>query len=694
MSGSTDSGDGPRRTGTGTETDPEAIETEDEIETVEQLERRIDEKFRETYTASLRSQGVFELIIYAFAIGFFVYHMWYAYTIGLSRDNHGVIHLALILSLWGLLQLLKTDREVLRGKLASVGYALYSVLAVVPLYYMHTFYGEIVLRTGAYTDLDFLMGVALIVLIFIPLWIISRLIAAVAASGIVYALFGPYMPGFLAHGGLSVERVVTMNTLEMEGLLGTLLQVSATWVVIFLLLAGLMETYGGMAQFIKGASRYASQNPYLEIGQIAIAASMVMGSINGSTAANTATTGAFTIPLMKENGYKPKLAAAIESVASCGGQVLPPIMGAGAFLMAELIEPAYSDIIVAATAPALLFFLTTSASVTLNSRDTTTRSLRSERDPLSIGERTIGVLRHYEYIGMFVMLLYWLVYIQADPMLAGFYSILTLIALRLVRTLNEIRTDDVETSSTLLYYGRETLEGFRRGAEVTVNITILLASLGIVIRALTVTGFAQRLSTQLVIISGGVLLILLVLAMIASIAFGMGMSTAAAYMIVGILIAPSLTTIGLNELPAHLFVFYFAIVANITPPIALSVIIAQGIAGSGFWETAIESLKIGFPMFLLPYAFLFNQSLLYPSLMTIPVFAIVLVAFVAMSIALSGNIREKISLPARAGFLVVGFTALFVPHLIAQIGFAALCVGLVVYLGFPSRAASLNPISR
>lgn len=650
--------------------------TDGESTTIEEIEQRIDERFRSSFDEPLLSKSPVELLVYAVSIVFFGYHMWYGYTAELPRSQHGIIHLALVVSLWGLLKFVSVETDDWRGKLLAAGYAAYAVVAVVPLYYMNSRYQDLVMRAGSYTSTDIMMGALLIVLLLVALASISRLITVIAVFGLVYSYFGPLMPGILRHRGLSPNRIVTMNTVELQGLLGTLLQISATWVVIFLILAGLMEKYGGMAAFIKGVTRVAARSRYIEIGQVAVAASAFMGSINGSTAANTATTGAFTIPLMKENGYSPRLAAAIESVASCGGQILPPIMGAGAFLMAELIDPTYSEIIISAVVPAALFFLTVGISISLNSRRTVTSKKITVSDDRSASDRVASLMSHYEYLVMFAVLLYWLVYVQADPMVAGFYSIAVLIGLRFVRL---AMGSDEPFSERVRIFGRETLTGLRRGAEATVDITILLASLGIVIRALIVTGFAQQLSTQIVMFAGGNLIVLLVLVMVSSIAFGMGMSTTAAYMLVAILVAPSLLDAGLDPLISHLYVFYFAIVSNITPPIALSVVIAQGIAGSDYLETATEALRIGFPMFLLPYAFVFNQSLISLGPMTIVAFVIVLVGFVAISASLAGQLTQSLSVPLRIGLFITGIGLLFAP-LTVQGVLVLVVVGGMFYL--------------
>jgi len=657
----------------------------EETRTLENLERTIDEKFRDSYDEPIWESNPINILIYGFAIVFAAYHLWYSLTFAIPRSRHGIIHLGLVLSMWGLVQMLGADRSTLRGRIATVGYGLYSVISVIPLYVIQSNYDTIVVAAGVYDDIYVYLGIVVIALVFIALLHISRLITGIALLGLIYSYYGPMMPGILSHRGLTPRRIITMNTVEMQGLFGTLLQISATWVVIFLLLAGLMEKYGGMATFIKGMTRLAARRKYIEIGQVAVAASMFMGSINGSTAANTATTGAFTIPLMKENGYRAKVAAAIEAVASCGGQILPPIMGAGAFLMAELIEPNYSEIVLGAVAPALLFFLTVAVSISLTTRHNVSRNIETTADSRGFAQRIFDIVRHYEYLGMFAVLLWWLIGIGADPMVAGFYSIVVLMALRFVRLVADVVRGNRDTKPAMKLYLRTTLEGLRRGAEATLNITILLASLGIVIRALIVTGFAQQLSSYLVLLSGGEVIIMLFLAMLAAIAFGMGMSTTAAYMIVAVLVAPSLVDIGVNEFAAHMFVFYFAIVSNITPPIALSVIIGQGIADSDFWETAVEALRLGFPMFLIPFAFFYNNALLHPSMMTVVAFLLVFGGFVAISIGLTGRAGGKIPMLVRPVFVTLGLGAIFVPSIIGQSLITAIILISLVYYIRPNK---------
>jgi TRAP transporter 4TM/12TM fusion protein len=643
--------------------------------TPEELEARIEEQLGVSYDRRFLEvirRDPAELLVFAIGAAFFLYHMWYAATFPVAADQHVVVHLGFALCFWAAFELLKTDRSTRRGKLLAGGYLVYFAAVVWPTYYMFTNFQRLLFGAGAYSNEEVFMGGLVILLLLIALWSVSRLIFGVVIVGLLYSYFGAFLPGVLRHSGLPLKRIITMNTVEFNGVYGRLTMVAATWVVIFVMLASLVEKYGGMSQLIKGVTQMTTRHRHVKVGHVAVLASMVFGSINGATTANAATTGAFTIPLMKENGYPPRLAAALEAVASCGGQVLPPVMGTSVFIMAELIDPSYTEIIISATAPALLFFIVviTSIELYISRVGTSENEMPLVETTQSNARRLYGVLSNYEYIGMFAVLMYWLVYVQADPLLSGYYSILTLIGLRLVRVLQTaVRTSETTLDSIRLY-ARETLEGFRRSAEAAISISVMVAALGIVVRAFIVTGFAQNLSRVLISIAAGSVILMVLVAAIASILFGMGMPTVAAYLLVALFVAPPVAeVVSVDILAIHMFVFYFAIVSNITPPIAVAVVITQGIAGSGFLETSIDALKMGFPLFLLPFLFIFNESLLVPSPMLVATVLLLSIGFLAISVAVIGY--RDVSLPVRLGLFIVGFAALFAQQLALQVALVA-----------------------
>lgn len=633
--------------------------------------------FENTLREKIRADPA-ELPVYLLGAAFFFYHIWYARAFPIASDQHIIVHVGFALAFWGSLRLLDTDRSTLLGKLLAGGYILYMGVTVYVTHYFFTNFETLLFGAGSYTDEEIRMGAAVIVLLMIAVWEVSRLIFAVVVLGLLYSFFGPQMPGVLSHGGLSIERIISMNTVELNGIYGRLTRVAATWVAIFVMLAGLIEKYGGMNKLIKGITRATDRYKYLKVSHVAVFGSMVFGSINGATTANAATTGSFTIPLMKENGYPSHLAAAIESVASCGGQVLPPVMGASAFIMAELIEPSYADIVIAATAPAFLFFIVVIMSIELYTHKVGADPQTKEAPTGEIDPAYVGILKNYEYLGMAAMLLYWLVYIQSDPLLAGYYSIGTLIGLRSVRMLQTAVTSEEYTiAGQARRFSRESLEGFRRGTESAIAISIMVAALGTIVRAFIVTGFAQSLSRSLIAIAGGSLILMILLSAIASIVFGMGMPTVAAYLLVALFVAPPLNeVVAIDIFSIHMFVFYFAIVSNITPPIAVAVVITQGIAGSDFLETSLDALRIGFPMFVLPFLFIFNETLLNPSLMLVPLVLVLALGFLAISVAIIGY--NGASFPIRLAFLGFGLVALFAQQLLIQ---AALAGVILVAFG-------------
>lgn len=659
----------------------------------EEVDGRLSTDFEESLLDRIRSNPA-ELLVYAIGIAFFFYHIYYARSFPVAADQHVIIHVGFALVFWASLQLLELDRKKRRGKLLTVGYLLYMGAAVVPTYYFFTNYESLLFGAGAYSNQEWAMGVLVIVLLMIALWEVSRLIFSVVVLGLVYSYFGNQMPGILSHSGLTFERIVTMNTIEMNGIYGQLTDVAATWVAIFVLLAGMIEMYGGMNKLIKGITRATTRYRHLKVSHVAVFGSMVFGSINGATTANAATTGSFTIPLMKENGYPPRLAAAIEAVASCGGQVLPPVMGTSVFIMAELIEPSYAEIVIAAVAPAILFFTAVIISIELYTHkvgaDPKTSAV--SKDGRSKFSTLWNILGNYEYLGMAVVLVYWLVYIQADPLLAGYYSIGTLVGLRIVRTIHTaVTSEDRDVTSLLRKFSRQSVEGFRRGTEATVNISIMVAALGIIVRAFIVTGFAQSLSRSLISIAGGSVVLMVLASAVASIVFGMGMPTVAAYLLVALFVAPPLADVlPISILAVHMFVFYFAIVSNITPPIAVAVVITQGIAGSDFLETAIDALRIGFSLFILPFLFVFNETLLEPSLLLIPTVFVLAVGFLAVSTALIGY--NGVSPPIRGGFLAIGIVAIFAQQLFLQVALAT--VILVSFILLTPQVNSINALMR
>ncbi|RXK49293.1 TRAP transporter permease [Halorientalis pallida] len=584
-------------------------------------------------------------------------------------------------------------------------------------------------------------------------------IALVAVGSVLYAFFGDLMPGFLQHPGFSLEGIATYGAVRLSGAFGFIMEIGATWVAIFIMFAGLAREFGAL-DVILGLGKKLGENLRSGVVHVAVISSMAMGSITGSAAANAATTGSFTIPMMKDQGVRKDFAAAIESVASSGGQIMPPVMGVAAFLMADILGVAYVRVIQAAIIPALLFYFSVGVAVqfavlrygwttentdgpgilsSLFSRGSLLKSLYAlvvvgafyvvrfvlglgilqsaaaaivallvtrllqavalqGRNGNSVGEDFAGAIARFFDGAHFAIpmsvLVYTLVVMQLSPMAAGLYTSLTMIGTMvlgnpmatLARNLGGVTEGGESTDATAsgvsigtavertLYTLVETvyttLKGFRRGAMDMAPLVGVLAAMGVIISMLTQTGLTSEISVRMVALGGGVLLVVLILAMITSILFGLGMPTPAAYILVATLLVSPLVELGVTEITAHLFVFYFAMLSAITPPVAVGVAVGSRIANSGFMISAKQSLRIGAAGFLIPFSLVVNDSLVNWSLTGTPVSAfcvfVGVVALTAVTIGFDG--RHVLGATHRAAYLLLALTALYAPALNVYIG--------------------------
>lgn len=554
-------------------------------------------------------------------------------------------------------------------------------------------------RLLIYTDMDLLVGLLVIYLVIDATFRnYGTVLGLVIVGSIVYGLVGPHLPGLFGHAGMSAEEIVRRQTITLTGIYGFLLQVGATWIAIFVIFAGSVEAYGGFEYLIEVGDRVKERSKS-GVAQTAVITSMFMGTMMGAAASNVATTGSFTIPLMEEHGIPPRFAAAFESVASTGGQILPPIMGTAAFLMADILGIPFADIAIAGVIPALIFYLATALGIhyTVVGRGWYgEHSAQSESEPLedgtplepdetpseladvsaeTEGERDsfpVFLARGLQYIVPLVVLIYVLMVLKFGPLTAGLYTIGAATVSRGVR--QGLRGNFVE-------FLRETVQGLHRGGENLAPFLVILGSLGIVINIFSVTGLAQRIAFEMLDIAGGSLVIVLIIAMLVSLLLGLGMPTPAAYVLVATILAPVLVRAGLAEITAHFYIFYFALLSSITPPVALAVTVAISISGTDFVETAKETLILGGPVYVIPFMFVFGPELLVWSFPSTAVTAAFfgLSAF-ALVLALTGFVGiQRLTLSRRATFagffLLVGFS----PSVLLKAAAAVLFLALAAY---------------
>jgi len=600
------------------------------------------------------------------------------------------LHLGLGLLVCALVMLAKApparmfDRAILILAIAAI---------LVPVVFIHVEYEELVTtRTFFAEPQDFWIGVLLIVVAF---YICGRewgwTIPALALAAMAYGHWGNLLPGDLFwHGGLGLERLVGYASIPyFQGLLGGLTELSAGTIFLFMIFAGVLQVTGGI-EFIIAIGRALGGRSRAGPAQVAVISSGFMGMISGSSVANVAATGAFTIPMMKRSGFKPEFAGAVEAVASTGGQLTPPVMGLAAFLIVGTTGIPYLEVMLAAAFPALIYYVHLMLGVHLRTValgiDTRTVSQKDAdgMEPIGVGE---AMLR-YGHLLLGIAVLVWLLVIQMPAGTAALYSIGALIALDSLRRLVTGYREPVKAVGGIL---RMIVTGLNVGARGGAQVAVVIAVIGVMVEVFAVTGFAQKLSNMMLELADGRLWLLLLIAALTCLVFGLGLPTSAAYIIVAVLGAPAMMKLGVPELAAHMFVFYFANVSAITPPVAVSALVAANIAGGRFMTTAFTSMQLGLPGFLLPFLFVVRPEILGidASLgMQAAVAGLALIAVLSLNVALEGFLLRPMRLWERLLVLPAAFGLLEPGWITTVIGLALLAVVVVLQLRpVPQRAA-------
>ena len=452
-------------------------------------------------------------------------------------------------------------------------------------------YEALAYRAGAYTSLDFAMGLAATLL---ALEVTRRALGipmtVVAIAMVAYALWGNYLPGAISHRGFPLRRVVEYVYLTPEGLFGIMADIIGSYILPFVAFGAFLMR-AGVAKFFMDISLALVGRLAGGPAQVAVVSSALFGSINGSPIANTATTGAFTIPLMKRVGFPPHIAAAVEAAASTGGMILPPVMGAGAFIMAELTRTPYAEIAKLSMIPGLLYFLGVGVMVYCEARKLKLRGLPPDEVP-KLGP----VLRDGWYLLVPLAVLVAVLLRTTSPSQAVIYSILACIAVSWLR--RETRMGPREVWEALVETGRS-----------TTYVAAASGAIGIVVGVVALTGIGVRFSQLVLDISRGSLPLALLLVAAASFILGMGMPITAAYLVLAVVAAPALERMGLSLLAAHLIIFWLSLDSNITPPVALGAYTAAAIAQADPWRTGWNSFRFAKMIYVMPVLFAYTHIL-------------------------------------------------------------------------------------
>lgn len=469
---------------------------------------------------------------------------------------------------------------------------LLALISSASILYLFVNYNTIATRGGFGTTTDQIVGaVAMILLLEAGRRIVGKELSIMAIVFILYAYLGPHLPSFLAHRGYPITRLIDHMYISSEGIFGIPLGVAATYIFLFILFGSFLQETGLGEMFTNLAIALAGGSPGGP-AKVAVVASGLLGMINGSAAANVVTTGTFTIPLMKSVGYKPHFAGAVEAVASTGGQIMPPVMGAAAFIMAEFLNIPYGKVMLAAAIPAFLYYMAVFVMVHLEARRLGLEGLARDRLP-----NAWKILRERGHLLLPIILLMYMLIRGYTPIYAANYSIFGLIAVSFLRK---------ETRITWKGF-LKALEGAARGS---LSVTIACGVVGFVVGVISLTGLGLMAANYIITLAGGVLFFTLVLTMVASIILGMGLPTSACYIVTATVAVPALVKMGVAPIAAHLFALYFGCLSAITPPVALAAYAGAGIAGANPSKVGWTATRLGIAGFLIPFIFVYSPVLL------------------------------------------------------------------------------------
>ena len=459
---------------------------------------------------------------------------------------------------------------------------------------------SLVRRSGNNTVLDVIIGIIGILILFESCRrIVGFPIMIIAAVFVIYAFVGKYLPGFLHHRGYSLQRVVCHLFYNTEGIMGTPIGACSTFIFLFILFGALLEKTG-IGQFFIDVCNAIAGGASGGPAKVAVLSSALLGTVSGSSVSNTVGSGSFTIPMMKKLGYKGEFAGAVEASASTGGQLMPPIMGAAAFLMAESLGLPYITIVKAAIIPAVLYFTGIFITVHLEAKKLGLKGLPKEELP-----RFLPLFLSKGYMILPLIVIIWFLCAGKTAVFAALMGIVACVLIGIVVSIVDLAKGRKPT-----FGARDIIDVMCAAARNIISVAIACGMAGIIIGIVTLTGLGLKLGAGLVSLAGGKLFLTLVFTMLASIILGMGAPTTANYLITSTITAGAIIQLGVQPLAAHMFAFYFGIIADVTPPVALAAIAGAAIAKAKPMKTAVNATKLAIGAFIIPYMFVYNPQLL------------------------------------------------------------------------------------
>jgi len=542
--------------------------------------------------------------------------------------------------------------------------------------YIYFDYWEFIFRVGEPTGWDLFFGIVSIVLIFeLTRRVVGWPLLIIAFVFLAYCFFGQHLPAPFSHRGYDVERIATTLFMSKNGLFGVPMRVTTNFIYLFIAFGAFYQTCGGTAFFIDLASALFGK---LRGGpaKVSVAVSGMMGTISGSAVANTVTTGTLTIPLMKRIGFEPHVAGAVEAAASSGGALMPPIMGAAAFIMAEYLGVAYIEVCKAAVIPAVLYFLAIYSVVHFYSLKIGIKGLSENEIPsikLVFRDKWMFTIPLIVLIGILVL--------GYSPRIAVLFSLVAIVVMSFLRKESRMTPSKIFSALAMTAYN-------------CVMVVGACATAGIIIGVVLLTGMSGKITALVITLSAGSLFLALPIVMLASILFGMGLPTVVCYVLLATTIAPSLIDLGVTPMAAHLYIFYFGMLCMVTPPVAFAAYAGAAIAKADPMKTGWTAWTFALAGFLLPYMFVYNNSLLLMGSVINTIFSILtsIIGVICLGAGIIGYFLRKTSIPERI-FLFAAALLLIKPGLITDIA-GLVCVIVTVFLQLRKTAPLLPDEAR
>lgn len=640
---------------------------------------------RESVTRHL--SGAPKWAIFAICIIFSLVQLYAAFTGRVAATQLRPLHLGFVMMLVFLIY--PVTKKARRDRLPVLDLLL-AALAMGVCLYIALQHVELANRINKNTPLDLWVGGILIVLLFeCCRRVVGLPIMCVAAVFLLYAYFGQYMPGDLQHRGYSVKRIITQLVFTTEGIMGTPLGASSTFIFLFVLFGSFLERTEVGNFFIDFANSLAGHKRGGP-AKVAVVASALEGTVSGSSVANTVGSGSFTIPMMKKLGYRKEFAAAVEATASTGGQIMPPIMGAAAFLMAESVGVSYLEVVKAALIPAILYFVGIYIIIEFEARKYGLVGMNREDMP-----PFWPLIRKNGYLILPLLVILVFLGVGYTPIFAALVGCASCVLCDIIRHIiigvngaMEARRERKQAMSAAriagdvaMQTGIDVVASLDKGARSVLGVAVACGMAGIIVGMITLTGIGLTLGNSLTALAGGNKYLTLVFTMLASIILGMGVPTTANYLITSTIMAGTvMKVVGCGMLAAHLFVFYFGIIADITPPVALAAMAGAAIAKSNPFKTGLNAVKLAIAAFLVPYIFVFNPKMLLIDASWLDIVQIILTSVIGMvgiAAALEGYFTRHAHLLQRLMFLAGGLL-LIEPGLATDIlGVAIIAVPIV-----------------